>query len=84
MKKFSTVCKIGDELKELVFFGEKQSDIKKISGFVAIVKEERIQNPKPEIMQRVLISMGVDLASFYKNCEDLSFELEKQEEQKTV
>lgn len=84
MKKFSVVCKIGEELKELVFFGEKQKDVKNIDGFVAIVKTETARHPKPEIMQRVLIAMGVDLATFYNHCDELTTAVENQEESETA
>lgn len=65
--------------EEKVFFAETQKEIKALTGFRAVVTSEYVNHPSPEVMQRTLIAMGVDLVKFYSECEKTATELDKAE-----
>lgn len=80
MFKFTIIEKMKDgSLVETQYFGTDLKEIKKLEGFIAVVKKERVKHPKAETLQRVILSYQVentvpDLISFYTLCDEFSKE----------
>lgn len=65
---------------EQYFFAESQKEIKALEGFRTVISSEYVSHPSPEVLQRTLIAMGVNLIDFYTSCEKTAQEIEAAEE----
>lgn len=68
------------EYNEIDLFANTSKEIKSIDGFRSIVSSENVTHPSPEIMQRALISMSVNVAEFYKCCDSIKKYFDEEEE----
>lgn len=82
MKKYTVIQRNAEnELTEVAYFADNSTEIKAMDGYVTTTKSERVKHPSPDIMQRVLLmyqlnKTAVDLATFYKDCDNVAAALE--------